>query len=394
MINLPRLRLRYLTVLGLVGCQIAPTPPLAPRRTALGPGAWSLEYPALAGGHARGPGPSCPSGTFCVTAPAPGGGPAAPAPYGACPATVAYPGDARGEFRRVRFDPNITRSERAGAPQGASACCYQWFVPCPGGRILRDGNHAVLPEGVGLLEAGSLAQAWALEAAYEHASVASFQSAALDWMALGAPWNLLEDAQRAALDEIAHARALYDLASRHAGHAVRPGALPRPREVQAVTVGRVTRETFLDACVNECVAAALAGARASLARDPDVRAALETIARDEEAHADLAWRVLAWLLQSGGDEARSALSAALDALEALPPPEPTLHAPEEGLLGAEAQRAIRDAVLAGVVRPCADALLADGRAPVVCDDVIVTAPVVSPTAAQPLDARARFTALG
>lgn len=220
----------------------------------------------------------------------------------------------------------------------------------------------MLPENLGVPEANPLAQAWAREAAYEHASVASFQSAVIDWMALGAPWDLLEEAQRASLDEIAHARSLYAIASRHAGQAVRPGVLPPRTQAATVTVERVTRETFLDACVNECVAAVLAGERARQARDVDVREALATIARDEEAHAALAWRVLAWLLQSGGDEARGALASAIASLEALPALAPTLHAPAEGLFGAGEQTAIRDAVIAGVLRPCANALLDRTRA--------------------------------
>src|SRR5690606_18379163 len=48
----------------------------------------------------------------------------------------------------------------------------------------------------------ALAAHWAEVAALEHASVASFAGFTLDLMALGAPPELLAEAQRAALDEI------------------------------------------------------------------------------------------------------------------------------------------------------------------------------------------------
>ena len=47
------------------------------------------------------------------------------------------------------------------------------------------------------------------------------------------------------------------------------------------------------------------------ARDPRVRAALAVIAPDEVSHAALAWDVVQWSCDRGGDPVRRALTAAL-----------------------------------------------------------------------------------
>lgn len=312
--------------------------------------------------------PSCPSGTFC-TPPEPSGA-RAPAPYEACAAVV--PAASRWSPPKnaaVTFQDKLTARERASAPDRAQVCCYEWYQPCPGGRTLRDVNEGLVAETTPVegwcdefaaddAPNAQLAEAWAREAAYEHASVASFNLAAIDWMGLGAPAKFIEGAQRAALDEIAHARALYTLASSHGGHALGPGPLPLPARPSAPSFARVTAETFLDACVNECIAAAMAAERARLARDADVRAALSGIAEDEERHAELAWSMLAWLVANGGDEARAALENALRTLDALPDVEPGPDAPDQGFLSMERRRELRDRVVEEIVRPCVRALAA------------------------------------
>jgi hypothetical protein len=374
----------------------APPPPVRTvRRDPLEGGAWAVveevevrDRPTPDPGRRRSP--SCPSGTFCLASAPEKPGESAPAPYETCAATAVLPLDTSSNPQRkqpqrwVRFANELTKSERASDPSRAGACCYAWVIPCPGGRTLRADNDAVVAptfardgwlEGairretsrnaspfLGMSPDDVLAAAWAGEAAFEHASVASFNLAIVDWMRLGAPAELVEAGQRAALDEIAHARALYAIASRHAGAPLGPGPLPVRVASAEASFDRVTRETFLDACVNECVAAALADARAERAEDPEVRAALHTIARDEAAHAELAWRVVGWLLDAGGEEARAALAIAIEALEAMPSPPACPDAPERGFLSVDAQIALRERVIDEVVRPIAAALLGRGPA--------------------------------
>lgn len=408
--SLDRMRLRYLVALGLAGgCRQPPSPPQStfsgePTGTSVGTASAAstatatgvatsvgitppivretVERTALAEGsyeiqnvpdpNVRHPylhrSPGCPEGKYC-TPPNPAGA-RAEAPFEACAAETRVTGRWGGVTNsEVTFAPELTRSERAAAPERSQVCCYTWYQPCPGGRTLRDGSHALLAtsgEREGWCDAASsgatlneqLAEAWAREAAYEHASVASFNLAAVDWMSLGAPSDLVAGAQRAALDEIAHARVLYGLASARAGRPLGPGRLPLPSQRGEASFARVTAETFLDACVNECIAAAVAAERSRHAEEPEVKTALARIADDEERHAELAWRVLGWLVAAGGDEARDALSRALATLDDMPAPEPAPDAPSRGFLSAAAQRALRNRVVGEVVRPCAEALLA------------------------------------
>ncbi|HEU4537511.1 MAG TPA: hypothetical protein VFS00_25505, partial [Polyangiaceae bacterium] len=83
-------------------------------------------------------------------------------------------------------------------------------------------------DGLDGLDAGlraALAQHWLDVAALEHASVASFARFTLELLALGAPPALVAEAQRAGLDEVAHAEVAYALASAYAGRRFGPGPL-------------------------------------------------------------------------------------------------------------------------------------------------------------------------
>jgi hypothetical protein len=111
----------------------------------------------------------------------------------------------------------------------------------------------------------------------------------------GAPPDLVAGAHRAALDEIEHARMAYSFASRRS----RPFG---PGPLRVVTHARdrasLARETFADGCIGETIAALQARSLAASTTDRVVRRALLRIARDEERHAELAWRILAWMLRS------------------------------------------------------------------------------------------------
>ncbi|MFZ5897429.1 MAG: hypothetical protein ACOY0T_40625 [Myxococcota bacterium] len=69
----------------------------------------------------------------------------------------------------------------------------------------------------------ALSDEWARAACFEHASIASFNRFSLELLALGAPGDLVERANRAALDEVRHARLCFALASVYAGDDFGPG---------------------------------------------------------------------------------------------------------------------------------------------------------------------------
>lgn len=206
----------------------------------------------------------------------------------------------------------------------------------------------------------ALAQHWLDVAALEHASVASFARFTLELLALGAPPALVADAQRAGLDEVEHAKLAYALASAYAGRRFGPGPLDLSGVALSVDRRKVLRALVHEACVGETLGVAEALALASLTRDPALQRAHARIAADEQRHAELAWRTLAWLLQ-GADEATTRYAAqcfdeAVAAAQRDPAPR-ARAAKEHGLLSAPELGVIRRQALRDVIAPCAAALL-------------------------------------
>ncbi|AGP33279.1 hypothetical protein [Sorangium cellulosum] len=233
-----------------------------------------------------------------------------------------------------------------------------------GGAARSDWTSASLtPETAGLCGGvrAALAAHWRDVAALEHASIASFARFSLELLALGAPPALLAGAQQAAMDEVAHARAAYTLASAYAGAALGPGPLDVTGVAPATSAAAIVAALVEEACVGETVGAAEARALAGIVRDPALAGTYERIAEDEGRHAELGWRALAWLLRGAGHDLRavaaSAFERAVARMSADPDVAPGAVAPEHGLLSPEMMGALRRQALAEVVEPCRRALL-------------------------------------
>lgn len=211
-----------------------------------------------------------------------------------------------------------------------------------------------------------LAQLWTRAALFEHASVASFSRFALQLMAVGAPPSLLEEAHRAAMDEVQHAAAAFALASAYRGAPVGPSRLPLPSHLPLrASLQDLAVTTAVEACVNETLAVLVAIEKLARATDPAVRRVLERIVDDESRHAALAWCTVRWAVESGGPQVKAAVARALQA--ARPDhtevhPDVCVEARDEileghGLLDRGAHR---EAIRRGyeeVVMPCAATLL-------------------------------------
>lgn len=195
-----------------------------------------------------------------------------------------------------------------------------------------------------------LAEHWMQEAAFEHASIASFSQLTLDLLSFGAPPDLLADAQRAALDEIEHAKIAFALATAFGGHAVGPAPLSA-RSAACPSLAELARTTFVDACVGESVAAAQLSDRARESNDPALSRLLSMMAADEERHSELAWRIVAWALRSGEPEVFEALSAARDEVV-----DEVVSLTHESVALTTADE-LRAMVLREIVLPCVIALL-------------------------------------
>jgi hypothetical protein len=166
------------------------------------------------------------------------------------------------------------------------------------------------------------------------------------------------------MDEVEHARLAYALASTYGGASSGPGGLAVPASV-ATSLADLAVETFVDGCAGEATAALVLREAADTAEDPAVHRILARMAEDEERHAELAWRTVAWALTSGGAPVHRALSAAVATLRCEPDiGDVAIDDPlaRHGALGPRAQRALRCRSLADVVLPCAASLLAGARA--------------------------------
>jgi hypothetical protein len=286
------------------------------------------------------------------------------------------------------LDPAGTREMRASNQHrpiydwnNRHSCCYSVLQPLPGkhtrGRLfVCDGEaRAAAPTAsrawshtasiqVGALAPETrahLARRWARDAATEHASVAAFARVSLQLLALGAPPDLIEDTHRAAIEEIAHARASYAAASAYAGAPIGPGPLDTRASDAPQTLVELARETLLHGCVGETVAAACARRSAELARDPALQEIYEGMAVDEESHAALAFRTLAWALRAGGEAvARAIEEMDLDAPLQGSDDGATPALADHGVLAPSTERRIRDLVVREVVRPCVRELLRAG----------------------------------
>ncbi len=219
---------------------------------------------------------------------------------------------------------------------------------------------ATMPVGV----RARLAQHWTDSARMEHASVAAFARVVLQLLALGAPHDLIADAERAMADEIRHARLAFGLAGAYAGTPLGPGPIALDRCLDEGGVGALVATSFVEGCVGETIAALEALEAAEQARDPAIRAVLETVAKDEARHAEHAWRTVHWALHAFGESAGEPLRAALARAQAeAEAPDGRDGDPDawlaHGVLNEGLSATIRRAALRGLVVPLAAALLRD-----------------------------------
>jgi hypothetical protein len=252
--------------------------------------------------------------------------------------------------------------------------CGRPFLVEGGARLaeLRSGNDwasaiaACEPAALTAAESALSAQHWARSALMEHASIAAFARFTLQLMHLGAPRDLIERSQQAMLDETAHARACFALASRYLGSPVEPGPLAMDGALDEHGLEAIVVLTFREGCVGETVAALEAREALDRASDPEARAALGRIAADEQSHAELAWRFVSWALGQNAS-LRQLLDRELSQLEA-ERFEPIAAAddaecPEHGVLSERRRALLRRAAVAEVVVPCLRRVLALPPAP-------------------------------
>jgi hypothetical protein len=142
---------------------------------------------------------------------------------------------------------------------------------------------------------------WLADAKLEHSAVYAFVALARKLAALGAPPDLVFRALEAASDERRHTSACLAMATRYTGRTWTPPEKMDGHHIGLVDIAELVGETWIDGCIGESLAANMARARARACIPQRGRAILDTIARDELAHSELAFDVLGFLLGLGGE---------------------------------------------------------------------------------------------
>jgi hypothetical protein len=237
----------------------------------------------------------------------------------------------------VRMPEGVTDCERACAvlmtpPEGSNS--YITSVDaCAYGTYVRDGAEreqvavcrAVVTGPGGRRPAGwrepqlarsSEIAAWLARMAHlEAASVPAFAQLERELRAHEAPFDLIEDARRAQVDEARHARIM------SAWCILQGGAVP-PLELDETplrSIEEMAIDNASEGCAGETFGALVGLHQSFAARDPRFRSDMAQIAEDELAHAHLSMRVDAWARSRLSERARrrvhEARNAAFDALE-------------------------------------------------------------------------------
>lgn len=239
----------------------------------------------------------------------------------------------------------------AAAPPDAGVDCY---TLCHSGfcDLNADGKNVTChtdctgrrPEGLAVEEGASpctLGEYFAEIAHLEAASIDAFRVLQGELTRFRAPARLVHAARRARRDEERHVRLTSALARRFGGTPRSPKvATPRARTLVELAI-----ENAVEGCVRETFGALVAHYQARAASDLEVRAAMARIARDETAHAELAWRTHAWAIARLTRVERARVRGAM-------------HAAAHEILGRQAQAPDALTKGAGIPDPATSAVLA------------------------------------
>lgn len=266
-------------------------------------------------------------------------------------------------YRESPEEINERLNQRAGV-KGRAARVAGMPIVAPTAHTEEWRTHARPPE-VATLDpdvAAQLAAGWLTAAQMEHASVASFMALGLQLLALGAPPELVAACNRAALDEIEHARVAFELASAYAQRPLGPAPFPSAGHLSTEgDLSSVALHTFIDGCIAETTAALEAYRASESAGDPVVAAVLRQIADDETRHAELAWSIVGWCVRAAGpalvDAFRDIVAGELARSEGRDADRGD-DLSRHGLLSDRTVASLRTEIVRDVVVPCLAALAA------------------------------------
>lgn len=211
--------------------------------------------------------------------------------------------------------PSTAECEKLCGPNGLTVCSVassaegKVTVYCPPSCAIGRRPAGLVPAE---MRKNELGEYFARAAYLEAASVRAFRDLRAELHARRAPRSLLRALDRAARDEVRHARSTSALARRFGGRV----EAPTTKQVAPRSLEELALENMVEGCVRETYGALTARHQAQAARDAGVRAELTRIAKDETRHAALSWRVQRWLESRLDPAARRRVEEARDAAAA------------------------------------------------------------------------------
>lgn len=166
------------------------------------------------------------------------------------------------------------------------------------------------------LDAGlraELARIWGERIPTEYRSITGFSTLSFDFIAAGAPVDLVAVCHRVCIDELRHTELAVRMVEIYGGR--RP---PLPREITSLpadasltAVAQACRSAILLSCLGETFACTELALLRDRAVDPVVRGVLTVFLADEIVHARVGWAYLAHAFQTADAATRASVASAI-----------------------------------------------------------------------------------
>jgi hypothetical protein len=158
-----------------------------------------------------------------------------------------------------------------------------------------------------------LARIWAERIPTEYRSITGFSTLSFDFIAAGAPVDLVAVCHRVCIDELRHTEMAVKMVEIYGG--TRP-ALPReiaslPADPSLTAVAQACRSAILLSCLGETFACTELAMLRDRATDPVVHGVLTVFLADEIVHARVGWAYLAHAMKTADERTRRSVADAV-----------------------------------------------------------------------------------
>ena len=158
-----------------------------------------------------------------------------------------------------------------------------------------------------------LARIWGERIPTEYRSITGFSTLSFDFIAAGAPVDLVAVCHRVCIDELRHTELAVKMVETYGGHLP-----PLPREISSMpadesltAVAQACRSAILLSCLGETFACTELAMLRDRAVDPVVHGVLTVFLADEIVHARVGWAYLAHALKTADERTKREVAEAI-----------------------------------------------------------------------------------